>query len=166
MLRTASWCSKNSYRYFSKQGVFFLVIIQGHVKILVMALNLNLKILVIDDLTSARKMIQNQLEEIGFRNILQAASGNEAFEIMSKAKNSGAPFEFIIADYIMDDMDGLELFHSLKTDVSLSKIPFLFITGEDDQNILNQLTKAGSKEILLKPFSTGELQEKIEILTS
>ena len=98
-----------------------------------MALKADIKILVVDDMTTMRKIIKNMLGQIGFTNIAEADDGATAWPMMENAIKEGAPYEFIVSDWNMPQMSGLDLLKKVRATPGLEKLPFLMITAEAEQ---------------------------------
>lgn len=126
-----------------------------------MALKADMKILVIDDMATMRKIIKNMLGQIGFSNITQADDGATAWPIIEDAKASGEPFEFIVSDWNMPQLSGLDLLKRIRAHEDYKTLPFLMITAEAEQGNVVIAVKAGVSNFICKPFSAQVLKEKI-----
>lgn len=127
-----------------------------------MALKSDMKILVIDDMATMRKIIKNMLTQIGFKNITEADDGATAWPMIQDALNSPSPYEFIVSDWNMPQMSGLDLLKKVRETEELKKLPFLMITAEAEQGNVVIAVKAGVSNFIVKPFSAAVLKEKIE----
>lgn len=127
-----------------------------------MAIRPEMKLLVVDDMSTMRKIIKNMLGQIGFKNITEAESGKKALEIVESAHKLGAPFEFILSDWNMPELNGLDFLKVLKESQAHKNIPFLMITAEAEQENVMMAVKAGIDNYIVKPFSPQILKEKIE----
>ncbi len=127
-----------------------------------MAMKADIKILIVDDMTTMRKIIKNMLSQIGFTNIAEADDGATAWPMMENAMKEGAPYEFIISDWNMPLMSGLDLLKKVRATPGLEKLPFLMITAEAEQGNVVIAVKAGVSNFIVKPFSAQVLKEKIE----
>jgi len=127
-----------------------------------MALKANMKILVIDDMATMRKIIKNMLGQIGFTNIDEADDGATALPMIEGATSSGEPYEFIVSDWNMPQMTGLELLKTLRASDQYKALPFLMITAEAEQGNVVIAVKAGVSNFIVKPFSAQVLKEKID----
>lgn len=120
------------------------------------------KILIVDDLPSVRKVTHRLLAKLGFSNIVEAASGDEA---LVQIKEGGV--KIIICDWVMPGMDGLDLFGRLFEDFPDQQFAFLMITGNREQTEMKQAISCGVQDYLMKPFSIEALAGKIsELLKS
>lgn len=127
-----------------------------------MALKASMKILVIDDMATMRKIIKNMLGQIGFTNISEADDGATGWPLIEQAAGSDAPYEFIVSDWNMPTMTGLELLKKLRADDRFKSLPFLMITAEAEQGNVVVAVKAGVSNFIVKPFSAQVLKEKID----
>jgi two-component system chemotaxis response regulator CheY len=127
-----------------------------------MALKANMKILVIDDMATMRKIIKNMLGQIGFTNITEADDGATALPMIEEAAGTDEPYEFIVSDWNMPEMSGLELLKKLRASDQFKKLPFLMITAEAEQGNVVVAVKAGVSNFIVKPFSAQVLKEKID----
>ena len=107
-----------------------------------MALKADIKILVVDDMATMRKIIKNMLSQIGFTNIQEADDGATAWPLIESAIKEGKPFEFIVSDWNMPQMSGLDLLKRVRETNGLEKLPFLMITAEAEQGIDAKTGKA------------------------
>jgi two-component system chemotaxis response regulator CheY len=92
-----------------------------------------MKILVVDDMSTMRKIIKNMLTQIGFTNIAEADDGATAWPMIQSAISEGKPYEFILSDWNMPQMSGLDLLKNVRSTPGLEKLPFLMITAEAEQ---------------------------------
>ena len=127
-----------------------------------MALKADIKILVVDDMSTMRKIIKNMLTQIGFTNISEADDGATAWPLIEGAIAEGKPFEFIVSDWNMPQMSGLDLLKNVRSTAGLEKLPFLMITAEAEQGNVVIAVKAGVSNFIVKPFSAQILKEKID----
>ncbi|MFA6237447.1 MAG: response regulator [Bacteriovorax sp.] len=127
-----------------------------------MALRADLKILVIDDMATMRKIIKNMLKQIGFTNISEADDGSTAWPMIENAMKEGSPFQLVVSDWNMPNMSGLELLKNIRTTAGTEKLPFLMITAEAEQGNVVVAVKAGVNNFIVKPFSAQILKEKID----
>ena len=119
--------------------------------------DLNIKILVVDDFATMRKIVGNLLRQLGFGNIHDADDGTIA---LAKLKNE--KFDFVISDWNMPKMSGLELLKSVKGDANLKDIPFMMVTAEAlSENIIAAI-QAGASDYIVKPFNAATLEAKIK----
>lgn len=126
-----------------------------------MALKANMKILVVDDTASMRTMIKQILFDIGFKNITQADDGVTAWPMIEKAHEEGAPYQFVISDWDMPQMSGLEFLKKIRSSEEVKSLPFLMVTADAGQQNVMIAVKAGVNNFIVKPVSATTLKEKI-----
>ncbi|MBZ4681676.1 response regulator [Thermodesulfobacterium sp.] len=122
-----------------------------------MALNTDLKILVVDDFATMRKIIKNILTQLGFKNILEADDGSSALELLKKEK-----IDLIISDWNMPKMSGLDLLKAVRNDPNLKDILFVMVTAEAQKDNVIEAIKHGVNQYIVKPFTPETLKEKLE----
>lgn len=122
-----------------------------------MALRDQIRIMVVDDMSTSRGLITQALEAFGVRNVTTAENGAEAIEILSKA-----PVHMVISDYNMPNMDGLHLLQNLRSSERTRGVGFILITGRAEQQIIDYGKKLGMNNFLKKPFDPGDLRKCIE----
>ncbi|NHB87773.1 chemotaxis response regulator CheY [Photorhabdus tasmaniensis] len=118
--------------------------------------NKDLKFLVVDDFSTMRRIVRNLLKELGFNNVEEAQDGTEA---LTKIRSS--QFDFIISDWNMPNMDGLELLKVIREDAQLAKIPVLMVTAEAKKENIIAAAQAGASGYVVKPFTAAILEEKL-----
>jgi two-component system chemotaxis response regulator CheY len=122
-----------------------------------MPLAADLKIMVVDDQFSVRQMTRLTLRELGIRNIHESENGKEALQ-----KIGAQPPDLVISDYNMPEMDGLAFLRAVRGHETMSKLPFIMLTGRGDRELVVKAAQAGVNNYLVKPFSAAALREKIE----
>lgn len=127
-----------------------------------MPFNTSQKILVVDDMSTMRKIIKNMLTKLGCSNLEEAEDGKPAWDKIQSAHESGQPFDFIVSDWNMPGMTGLDLLVKIREDERFAKLPFLMITAEAEQSNVVVAVKAGVSNFIVKPFSITTLKEKID----
>ncbi|MCA6219923.1 MULTISPECIES: chemotaxis response regulator CheY [Photorhabdus] len=118
--------------------------------------NKDLRFLVVDDFSTMRRIVRNLLKELGFNNVEEAQDGVEAL-----AKIRASQFDFIISDWNMPNMDGLELLKIIREDAQLAKIPVLMVTAEAKKENIIAAAQAGASGYVVKPFTAATLEEKL-----
>ena len=116
----------------------------------------NIKILVVDDFATMRKVLRNLLKQGGYENIVEAADGIAALQIIKNEK-----IDFIISDWNMPNMSGLDLLKTVRADKEVSDTPFLMVTAETLPERVISAVKAGASSYITKPFTADVLNEKI-----
>ncbi|MBX6423598.1 chemotaxis response regulator CheY [Thermosulfurimonas sp. F29] len=122
-----------------------------------MPLDPNMRILVVDDFATMRKIIKNILSQLGFKNIIEADDGTTAWEILQKE-----PVDLIISDWNMPKMSGLELLKKVRADEKLKDTPFLMVTAEAQKENIIEAAKYKVSQYIVKPFTPETLKEKLE----
>ncbi len=122
-----------------------------------MAIDKSMKILVVDDFSTMRRIVKNILRQLGFSNIVEADDGSTGLEILQKEK-----VNMVVSDWNMPKMTGLELLKAVRADDALKDIPFLMVTAEAQQENIIEAVKAGVSNYIVKPFTAETLSEKIE----
>ena len=117
----------------------------------------SIKILVVDDFATMRKVIRNLLKQSGYENIVEAEDGLLALKALKSQK-----IDFIISDWNMPNMSGLELLKNVRADEELKSLPFLMVTAEALQENVVVAVKAGVSNYIVKPFTSETLDEKIK----
>ena len=117
----------------------------------------NIKIMIVDDFATMRKVIRNLLKKSGYESIVEAEDGVVALKELKSRK-----IDFVISDWNMPNMTGIELLVAIRADADLSKTPFLMVTAESLQDNVLQAVKAGVDDYIVKPFTAEVLGEKIE----
>ena len=113
--------------------------------------------LIVDDIANMRRTIRNMLKYMGYKNFYEAENGKVALSKLRTHK-----IDFVLADWNMPVMNGMELLKAMKQDERLKFIPFIMITGELDKSIIAEAAEYGADEYLIKPFVAKTLQKKIE----
>lgn len=121
----------------------------------------NTKFLVVDDFATMRKIIKKVLTELGYSNIEEADDGIKALPMLQEASKGGAPFEFVISDWNMPGMAGIDLLKACKADDKLKHLPFMLVTAESEQKNIVEAAKAGVSDYVVKPFNAATLKEKL-----
>lgn len=127
-----------------------------------MAFNPKQKILIVDDMSTMRKIIKNMLTKMGCNDLTEAEDGEPAWKMIQEAHEAGQPFEFIVSDWNMPQMSGLDLLKHIREDERFKTLPFLMITAEAEQSNVVIAVKAGVSNFIVKPFAITTLKEKID----
>ncbi len=116
----------------------------------------HIKILVVDDFATMRKVIRNLLKQVGYENIVEAEDGVIALKILKSQK-----IDLVVSDWNMPNMTGLELLKAVRSDEELKSTPFLMVTAEALQDNVLAAVKAGVSNYIVKPFTAEVLNDKI-----
>lgn len=124
--------------------------------------NENTKFLVVDDFMTMRKIVKKNLADLGYKNVVEAADGKEAFDVLCSHATTPDPIQFIISDWNMPNMLGIDLLKACRADERFTKLPIMLVTAESEQKQIIEAIKSGVSEYLIKPFTGASLKEKIE----
>ena len=116
-----------------------------------------LKFLVVDDFSTMRRIVKGLLNELGYSEVTEADDGNTALPLL---KNGS--FDFLITDWNMPGMPGLELLKAVRGDPKLAKLPVLMLTAEAKREQIIEAAQAGVSGYVIKPFTADTLKEKID----
>jgi len=119
---------------------------------------MDLKFLVVDDSVTMRRIVSNSLKNLGFDSFVEAGDGKEALTILS----SDSTINFVITDWNMPVMTGLELIKAIRSDANLSKLPVLMVTTRGVKDDIIEALNAKVNNYIVKPFTPQVLKEKIE----
>ncbi len=116
-----------------------------------------MKILIVDDFSTMRRIIKNLLRDLGFNNTSEADDGNTALPMLK-----GGGFDFLITDWNMPGMQGIDLLKAVRGDPELASLPVLLVTAEAKKEQIIEAAQAGVNGYIVKPFNAATLKEKIE----
>ena len=116
----------------------------------------NMKILVVDDMSTMRRIVKNILKHLGFNNLEEAENGQEAL-----TKLKADTYGFVVSDWNMPVMMGIDMLRAIRADETLKKIPVLMVTAEAQKENLMEAVQAGVSNYVVKPFTAETMQEKI-----
>ncbi|MFZ5427217.1 MAG: chemotaxis response regulator CheY [Thermodesulfobacteriota bacterium] len=122
-----------------------------------MAYNKDMRVLVVDDFSTMRRIIKNILRQLGFTNIIEADDGTTAWETLNKDK-----IDFIISDWNMPKMPGIELLRKVRSSEEFAALPFLMVTAEAQQENIIEAVQAKVSNYIVKPFTAETLGQKID----
>jgi two-component system chemotaxis response regulator CheY len=120
------------------------------------------KFLVVDDFATMRKIIKKVLAELGYTHVEEADDGKPALELLNAHHEAGKPFNFVISDWNMPGMTGIDLLKACKESPHLKSIPFMLVTAESEQKNIIEAAKAGVSDYVVKPFNAQTLKIKLE----
>jgi two-component system chemotaxis response regulator CheY len=121
------------------------------------ALDKNMKVLVVDDFSTMRRIVKNLLRDIGFTNIQEADDGSTALPMLKEGS-----FDFVVTDWNMPGMQGIDLLKAIRADANLSHIPVLLITAEAKKEQIVMAAQAGVNGYIVKPFTAATLKTKLD----
>ncbi|PKI14738.1 chemotaxis response regulator CheY [Colwellia sp. 12G3] len=117
----------------------------------------NMKVLVVDDFSTMRRIVKNLLRDLGFTNIQEADDGSTALPMLQSGD-----FDFVVTDWNMPGMQGIDLLKAIRADASLSHIPVLLITAEAKKEQIVMAAQAGVNGYIVKPFTAATLKTKLD----
>ena len=118
-----------------------------------------MKILVVDDFSTMRRIVKNILQQLGFSNVEEAEDGKVA---LGKLRNNA--FDFVISDWNMPNMMGIDLLREVRNDPNLKALPFLMVTAESQKENVIEAVQAGVSNYIVKPFTADTLETKLETI--
>lgn len=118
----------------------------------------DMKILVVDDFPTMRRIVRTLLKQNGFHNIVEAENGIAAFQTLETEKD----IEFIVSDWNMPEMTGIELLKKVRSTPKYKELPFLMVTAEAEKENIIEAVKAGVSNYVVKPFTGQTLKEKLD----
>jgi two-component system chemotaxis response regulator CheY len=121
-------------------------------------LDKNMKILVVDDFSTMRRIVRNLLVELGFSSplIQEADDGDNALTMLRST-----PFDLVITDWNMPNMSGIDLLRAIRAEPSIKALPVLMVTAENNRDQIIAAAQAGVNGYVVKPFSAATLEEKL-----
>lgn len=117
----------------------------------------NMKILIVDDFSTMRRIVKNLLKDLGFTNMVEADDGKTALPILQ-----AGGIDFLVTDWNMPGMTGIDLLKAVRADPKLANMPVLMVTAEAKREQIILAAQAGVNGYVIKPFTAGTLKEKIE----
>ncbi len=126
-----------------------------------MQADVSMKVLIVDDMSTMRRIIKNIFKQLGFTNMDEAENGQQALE-----KLRAQHFGFVVSDWNMPVMSGIDLLRSIRADTALKDLPVLMVTAEAQKEQVMEAVQAGVSNYIVKPFTAETLQEKIDKIFS
>lgn len=117
----------------------------------------NMRVLVVDDFSTMRRIIKNILRQLGFNNVVEADDGTTAWEVINKEK-----IDFIVSDWNMPQMTGIELLRKVRASEEYGELPFLMVTAEAQQENIIEAVQAKVSNYIVKPFTAETMKQKID----
>jgi len=117
----------------------------------------NIKILIVDDFSTMRRIIKNLLRDLGFTNTEEADDGTTALPMLQTGK-----FELLVTDWNMPGMQGIDLLRHVRADENIASMPVLMVTAEQKKEQIVEAAQAGVNGYIVKPFTAQTLKEKLE----
>ncbi|CUS37665.1 chemotaxis regulator transmitting signal to flagellar motor component [Candidatus Nitrospira nitrosa] len=116
----------------------------------------SMKILIVDDMVTMRRIVKNVLKQLGFSNIDEAENGQDGLQKLKSSK-----YDFVVSDWNMPVMTGIDMLRAIRADEQLKAIPVLMVTAEAQQKNLVEAVQAGVSNYIVKPFTAETMQEKL-----
>lgn len=116
-----------------------------------------MKILIVDDFSTMRRIVKNLLRDLGFNNTQEADDGLTALPMLKKGE-----FDFVVTDWNMPGMQGIDLLKNVRADAELKHLPVLMITAEAKREQIIEAAQAGVNGYIVKPFTAATLKEKLD----
>lgn len=120
-------------------------------------MNKNMKILIVDDFSTMRRIVKNLLRDLGFNNTQEADDGLTALPMLKNGE-----FDFVVTDWNMPGMQGIDLLRHIRSDDQLKHLPVLMITAEAKREQIIEAAQAGVNGYIVKPFTAATLKEKLD----
>jgi two-component system chemotaxis response regulator CheY len=127
-----------------------------------MPMSTELHFLVVDDFSTMRRILSGLLKELGYSNIREAEDGEKALRILRPGPADVVAIDFVVTDWNMPLMDGLELLKQIRADSALSHLPVLMVTAEAKRENIIAAAQAGADGYIVKPFNAVTLKEKLD----
>jgi two-component system chemotaxis response regulator CheY len=115
-----------------------------------------MKFLVVDDFSTMRRSVRNLLKELGYTNVDEAEDG-----VVAMQKLTAGGFDFVVSDWNMPNMTGIELLKAIRANAQLAHLPLLMITAEAKKENIIEAAQAGASGYIVKPFTAATLSEKL-----
>ncbi len=116
-----------------------------------------MRVLVVDDFSTMRRIVRNILRQLGFNNVVEADDGLTAWEVLNREK-----IDFVVSDWNMPGMTGIDLLRKVRASEEFEKIPFLMVTAEAQQENILEAVQAGVSNYIVKPFTADTMKQKID----
>ncbi|MBK1690707.1 chemotaxis protein CheY [Ectothiorhodospira mobilis] len=120
-------------------------------------MNKNMKILIVDDFSTMRRIIKNLLRDLGYNNTAEADDGNTALPMLQNGN-----YDFLVTDWNMPGMPGIDLLRAVRADPRIKDLPVLMVTAEAKREQIIEAAQAGVNGYIVKPFTAETLREKID----
>ena len=122
-----------------------------------MSFNPNMRVLIVDDFSTMRRIVRNILRQIGIANVVEADDGTTAWDILNREK-----IDFIVSDWNMPKMPGIDLLRKVRSSEQFADLPFLMVTAEAQQENIIEAAQAKVSNYIVKPFTADTLKQKID----
>lgn len=116
-----------------------------------------MRVLIVDDFSTMRRIVRNILRQLGLNNVVEADDGTTAWDILNRDK-----IDFVVSDWNMPKMTGIELLRKVRSSEQFATLPFLMVTAEAQQENIIEAVQAGVSNYIVKPFTADTLKQKID----
>ena len=120
-------------------------------------MDLNMKVLIVDDFATMRRILKNIMKQIGFSDITEADNGKNALKILKSQE-----IDLILCDWNMPEMAGIEVLNTVRGDDELKNTPFIMVTAEAQKENILEAVKAGVSSYVVKPFTAETVEQKLK----
>lgn len=117
----------------------------------------NMRVLIVDDFSTMRRIVRNILRQLGLNNVVEADDGTTAWDTLNREK-----IDFIVSDWNMPKMTGIELLRKVRSSEQFADIPFLMVTAEAQQENIIEAAQAKVSNYIVKPFTADTMKQKID----
>ena len=122
-----------------------------------MAFDPEMRVLIVDDFSTMRRIVRNILNQLGLNNVVEADDGTTAWDILNRDK-----IDFIVSDWNMPKMTGIELLRKVRSSEQFADVPFLMVTAEAQQENIIEAVQAKVSNYIVKPFTADTMKQKID----
>lgn len=122
-----------------------------------MAFDPDMRVLIVDDFSTMRRIVRNILRQIGLNNVVEADDGTTAWDVLNREK-----IDFIVSDWNMPKMTGIELLRKVRSSEQFADTPFLMVTAEAQQENIIEAVQAKVSNYIVKPFTADTMKQKID----
>ncbi len=119
------------------------------------------KFLIVDDMPTLRDLVKHQLKALGFHTIIEAADGEQAHKLMLQHETSAQKIQYVVCDWNMPKMTGLELLKKIRAESHWVQLPFVLLTSESERDNVTEAIITGVSQYIVKPFTSKAFEEKL-----
>ena len=120
-------------------------------------MDLGMKVLIVDDFATMRRILKNIMKQIGFSDITEADNGKNALKVLKSDK-----IDLVLCDWNMPEMAGIDVLNTVRADSDLKDTPFIMVTAEAQKENILEAVKAGVSSYIVKPFTAETVEEKLQ----
>jgi two-component system chemotaxis response regulator CheY len=120
------------------------------------------RVLVVDDMSSIRELVKNQLRILGFKHILEAGDGEEALRLLIQNSSPENRIQLVISDWNMPNMKGIDLLKHVRASSEWANLPFVLLTSEAERDQVTEAVLSGASQYIVKPFSAKIFEDKLK----